>query len=256
MQINWYQDLDHKVVFQVYDSGPTTYDVTNLLQSGFNLFVVRNYGNGNTPTFTQITNALGYTPVSPAQLIASNAIVLATATNLVTAERAALIATNVILLQQIIAVQGYASGVSNVLAAAHGRRTCTAMLATNNANLIITTNLVAAEHAAMLASNLVVLTTATNLTVQERAALNATNAILTAQIAAGYSGSTATNSFDPIGSATAVKTALIQTNNQTLTALNPAGILPEQRRRAGCKRNSALTPTPFSPAAAPAHLPR
>ena len=57
--INWYQDIDHKYIFQVYDSSSTLYDVTNLLAPGFNTYIVRSYGTNPPPTYDQVTNALG-----------------------------------------------------------------------------------------------------------------------------------------------------------------------------------------------------
>lgn len=83
LQINWYKDLDHNIIFQVDDSSSTLYDVTNLWQSGFNLFVVRRFGTNPPPNFNQITNALGY---QPAQFSDTNGFIrLVQATNVATA---------------------------------------------------------------------------------------------------------------------------------------------------------------------------
>lgn len=136
LQINWYQDMDHKVVFQVYDSSSTLYDLTNLWQSGFNLFVVRNYGNNtNVPSYNQLTNVLGGDVVHPNQLTDTNTATRLSATNIAltvsnsvtTNLQAQLLATNTSLLNAIVQ--------------------------TNSANLTITTNLNTAERAALIATN-------------------------------------------------------------------------------------------------------
>lgn len=71
--INWYDALDHKFIFCVYDSSSTLYDVTNLIQSGYNIFRVTVYGTNPPPTFNEITNAVGqYFTTSNATFITSN----------------------------------------------------------------------------------------------------------------------------------------------------------------------------------------
>ena len=77
--LGWYSVKDAAVngqyVINVYDSGSSLYYYTNLLQSGFNTYVVVTYGSNPPPSYNAITNALGYVPdATNAALNATNPI--------------------------------------------------------------------------------------------------------------------------------------------------------------------------------------
>ena len=65
------------VVINVSDSSQMLYDITNVLQSGFNTYVVTTYGTNPPPTYDEITNAIGFVPISQSSLEATNTALLA-----------------------------------------------------------------------------------------------------------------------------------------------------------------------------------
>ncbi len=70
--------LGKGVVINVSDNGAQLYDYTNLLYSGFNTYATV-YGSNLPPTYDNVTNALGFLPLTPTQttnaiLQASNAL--------------------------------------------------------------------------------------------------------------------------------------------------------------------------------------
>ncbi len=84
------------IVINVYDGTTALYDYTNLLQSGFNTYAVTVYGTNPPPTFAEITNGLGFLPLTPAQTtnVATNAIGTATNTVFGWLGSAAFVSTN------------------------------------------------------------------------------------------------------------------------------------------------------------------
>lgn len=105
--------LGRGVVINVYDSSSTLYDLTNVIQSGFNTYRVTVFGTNPPPTFDETTNALGFLPLTPTQV--TNALgaftTAAQSTNI--AAYQALLATNA--LNVSLGAQILSS--SNVLAA-------------------------------------------------------------------------------------------------------------------------------------------
>lgn len=179
LQINWYADLDHHIVFQVYDSSSALYDVTNLWQSGFNLFVVRNYGSNAPPNFTSVTNALGYTPVSPTQLNGTNQNTLATATN----------------------------SFDPINAASNALVTAKLYAQTNPVPYSVITNPPALYLGSTASNSFDPIGSASNALVSAKT-FSGTNALNYSNVTNPpviYSGNTATNSFDPTNSAATVK---------------------------------------------------
>jgi hypothetical protein len=58
--------LARGIVINVFDSSSTLYDLTNVLESGFNTYVKTVYGTNPPPTYDELTNAFGYVPLNPA----------------------------------------------------------------------------------------------------------------------------------------------------------------------------------------------
>lgn len=67
--VGWYEITNRSVrnsayVINVFDSGSTVYDKTNVLESGYNTYVKTVYGTNPPPTTEEISSALGYLPGS------------------------------------------------------------------------------------------------------------------------------------------------------------------------------------------------
>lgn len=60
--------LNRGIVINVFDSSSTIYDLTNVLESGFNTYKKTIYGTNPPPTYDELTNAFGYVPTSPTTL--------------------------------------------------------------------------------------------------------------------------------------------------------------------------------------------
>ncbi len=85
-------------VINVTDDGPQLYDATNVIYSGYNTYAFV-YGSNIPPTMNQITNALGYNPVSPTLLnTASNSLVTQIGAGLTASQ-----ATNIAAYQALLA---------------------------------------------------------------------------------------------------------------------------------------------------------
>jgi hypothetical protein len=208
LQINWYQNLDDQYIFQVYDSSSTLYDVTNLLQSGYNLFIVRNYGSNNAAvTWTTVTNALGYTPANQTNLLYTSNI-LATAnqafganeTNLVIAVSNSLAALNATFGANDT---NNVTAVSNILAAA---------TTAARTNTLYTSN----QLAASVAATYYPLTNPSNyITAAITNSLASTNYVQTSVSASNYITKTQVIATNALALAAATNTAATQGNAST-----------------------------------------
>ena len=82
------------------DTGPTIYDITNLLVSGYNTFVTVTYGTNPPPTLNEITNALGLMPIDFTTSSNTSLALAALATNGLTSlartEASAVMSTNLL----------------------------------------------------------------------------------------------------------------------------------------------------------------
>lgn len=186
------------------DAGPTVYNIyqPGVWHSGGNFFVG---GGAGTVTATNVTssaiiNGLGYTPVSYADLIASNNETMLSATNLTQAERNALLLTNTIILTTATNLQFAA--------------------------LQIATNLVNAERAALNATNTLLLLAIANSNAVEiarvTAQINGTNAAVLASTAAALIATNNAILATVLAQLQGTNTALLATTAAALNATNGA----------------------------------
>jgi len=221
-----------RVVINVYDSSSAQYDYTNLLQSGFNTYVVTIYGTNPPPYYDEITNALGYDPFAliAAQAATMTNLVNTVSNNIVSQLQGAISATNTANLTTTTGLVNNAGAqLTNAITAASANGTnnlnsasnsltailTAAIAATNTANLTTTTGLV--NNAGAQLTNAITAVSA-NGTNNLNSASNSLTAILTAAIAATNTANLTTTT-GLVNNAASVDLSNLQATNAGLTTM-------------------------------------